>query len=130
MMDKKNIINQNERDDLAGLLGKAVLKGNELKLIYKVSKVANSSNVNINVVNKSDNDAKITIWLADTGFTGWYQSTFIPADIDIYETDVTIKPKAVYFRTNLVLSKSEGLYIISDIDDVIIRVDGYEDNPL
>lgn len=107
--------------DNNGLLGKALLQANNIAAIYTVNEKARYANCNINVVNSTD---------APISLTAWISRNKIPTDIDLIEIDMVIAPKATYLRTNIVLGHSETLFVKSNTTGVIVRLEGFENNPL
>jgi len=107
--------------DVNGLLGKALLEPNITTRIFKVKDKARYCNCNINITNASGAQAHVKFYIS-------YRDT--PELEDLVESNIVLEPDAVYVRTNMVLGGNETIYILSDVGNVICRVEGFEDNLL
>jgi len=113
--------NRNDDKDKDGRLGTSILLANQQILVYRVRHNARYCNTNINIVNPNATFAEISLWVT---------SDKQPSLIDLIESKIVLNPDAVYVRTNLILAKNEAIFARSNIDNCVIRLDGYENNLL
>jgi hypothetical protein len=112
-----NVISAGDNKDIDGLLGKEILANNVMKSIFKARKNSKYTNLNLNIVNIDSTDVNVRLWIT---------TNKLPSDIDIIESNIVLKPDAVYFRSNIILGPSEILYAISGNGHCVIRAEGYE----
>jgi hypothetical protein len=102
-----------------GLLGKTILTPNAFKLIYTVPNYVTFVNCNICLLNTNEtSSAKINIAIS-TGN--------IPTLVDYVEKNIKVSSDDVYLRDNIKLTTNEKVFIMSDVDSVVIRLEGYEE---
>jgi hypothetical protein len=113
------IRNAEDYRNKTGNLGKALLVAHRQTKIYEVNSKGKSCLANFNIVNFGQEDANLTIWISFAK---------VPDVIDLYETKLILKPDSVYFRTGIVLSPSESVFVRSTTDNVVVRIEGFENN--
>jgi hypothetical protein len=114
-------INRSIQKDNLGVLGKAVLEAGVIHNVYKASSIAKVVNININVANTSQSTANVIVWISKND---------TPTLVDVLEPLVRIAKDCAFVRTNIVMGKDESIFIKSDVSDCVVRIDGYENNPL
>jgi len=115
------IINSKDYKDRNGLLGKAILNVDDYTTVLEISEYSKSVTININLVNTNEDAAVVSIWISDNS---------IPDLIDIYESKLILESSAVYNRNNIILSSGEKIIALSNIDNVVMRIDGYDNRTL
>jgi hypothetical protein len=121
LMKNPSIRNSWDYEDRNGLLGKAILTANEVINVFTVSDKSKFVIANINVVNTNANEIEFTLWVSEDK---------TPSLIDIIEYKVKLEPYATFVRTLFIMDKLESIFAQSDSNDVIIRIDGYDDRPI
>lgn len=101
-----------------GKLGNGILAANETKEVYRTSVHTEYTNLYLNITNDSDDIAVIRIWVSDL---------HVPSLEDLLEAAVTIKPKQTYARGPITMSKNEKMHMLSDTDNVVYRLMGYDE---
>lgn len=115
------IINHNDKKDRQGLLAKANLQANELVKLCELSSFTYSLIIAINILNANDESTSVSYWISDKDS---------PENIDLIERNIILNSDAVYIRNNIVMGLNEKLFIRSDKDNVIVRVDGYDNRSI
>lgn len=111
----RDLINQN------GLLAKKLLSSNEVVRVYSASEHADFTSATIRVSNLNASDVEVTIWVS-------YLNS--PEDIDVIEPLLVLKNHAVYVGSEFIIGKGETLYVKSNSDRVVVRLEGFENRPL
>lgn len=119
-MNNPTIINTKNSIDTKGLLGKEVLVADEYSYVYTPGDKVTSVYIDINILNASNSNTTISIWIVD-------KKKALPETIDLIESDITFSSKATYMRTNILISGSEKVCIRSDSNFVVARIVGFED---
>lgn len=118
-----NVRDRESERDKEGNLGKAILVANEVTNIYKALPKTIKTIANMNIVNANDDDdipAIVTIYIS---------SKKEPTLIDVYERKIKLEKNATFSRSNVIMSANESVFMVSDKDNVVVRIEGFEDNP-
>jgi hypothetical protein len=113
--------NTNNDRNKAGLLSKAVIIKDTVQTIYRFRDDGLHCNANVQIVNTNVAPAEIIIWVS---------SNKTPTIVDLLESKITLDSNAVFIRTNIIMSAGETIFVQSNQDNCVVRIDGYEDNPL
>lgn len=110
------ILNTKEERDKSGLLGKKILLANSITEVFRVRSGALHCNSNLNITNDSNEQASLRIWVS---------LNKSPGLIDLVESNIDIASKSTFIRTNFIMCPDEAVFILSNKDNVIVRIDGY-----
>jgi hypothetical protein len=59
----------------------------------------------------------------------WVSDKAAPTMEDLYESGIVMEPDAVYNRSYILLSNNEALFVLADVSDNVMRLDGLDDRP-
>lgn len=112
--------------DKTGLLGKAKLVTDVVTEVYRVKDNSVFSFITLHLCsnNPTGTSTNLIIWVSSEKYP------IDVKDIDLVEPSLTILGGAVFVRGGLTLSPGEAVFIKSSTDNIVIRVDGSENNPL
>lgn len=113
-------INSEDYKNKSGLLAKRVLPAGQLVEVYRTHKLSLTVYVNINITNANTATSKIRMWVSDKA---------APTMEDLYESGIVMEPDAVYNRSYILLSNNEALFVLADVSDNVMRLDGLDDRP-
>lgn len=111
------VLNFNDKKDRQGLIAKAILEANVKTKICELSKFTSNLIIAINIVNAGDETAEINIWATEND---------TPELIDLIEYKISLEPNAVFLRNTIIIDGEEKIYIESTKNNVVVRIDGYD----